>query len=237
MHRKHFVSNFLTKWEPRCNRWIQLRVRDLPEMQLSVDSIRGGYHYNVEGEAMVECHVDDNGIFMERANVATPFGGWLSVRRDSALKPLMIWGQDECAFQQHRYSPKQWVGPDGTRAILPKSDGYLMMVSAFQSRDLGFAWQLSEEQLQMVNSNRLNDEYVDKEAALDVTGRTTKDQLASTPFVRVFDPGQAQDGYWTWLYKQRTAWIVSRSCCQILITCCFLTTLVVIVKKESMDWM
>jgi len=177
MHRKQFVDKFLTKWEPRCHRWIQIPVDDLPGMKLRANSIHGGYFYkNEEGKEMVECHVDDNKIFMERANGVTRFGGWLSVRRDVTMKPLIIWGQDECAFQQHRYSPKQWVAPDGTQTILPKSDGYLMMVSAFQSRDFGFAWKMSE----LVNSRRLNQHYVDKEAALDVTGKSTKDRLLST---------------------------------------------------------
>jgi hypothetical protein len=198
LHRKQFVTNFLTKWEPRCHRWIQLPVRDLPDMERSAEGIRGGYHYIVNGEDMVECHVDDNEDFMERGNQATCFGGWLSVRRDVTLKPMMIWGQDECAFQQHRYSPKQWVGPDGTRAILPKSDGYLMMISAFQSREMGFAWKLTHEELERVNNKRQNEEYVDQEAAIDVTGKSTKDRLSSTPFVRVFDPGQSFDGYWSY---------------------------------------
>ena len=167
-------------------------------MGLSIESIRGGYSYHVDGREMVECHVDDNNIFMERANGATQFGGWLSVRRDLTLKPLIIWGQDECAFQQHRYGTKQWVGPDGTRTILPKSDGYLMMVSAFQSRDMGFAWKLSAEELELVNNKRTNEQYVDTEAAIEVTGKSTKDRLSSTPFIRVFDPGQNQDGYWTY---------------------------------------
>ena len=198
LHRRQFVDTFLTKWEPRCHRWIQVPLQDLPGMGLSLDNVRGGYFYKVDGIDMVECHVDDNDLFMERANSATHFGGWLSVRRESTLKPLIIWGQDECAFQQHRYSVKQWVGPDGTRAILPKSDGYLMMVSAFQSREIGFGWKLTDQELHMVNTKRDIEEYVDKEAALEVTGKATKDRLTSTPFLRVFDPGQNQDGYWTY---------------------------------------
>jgi hypothetical protein len=198
LHRKEFVSNFLTKWEPRCHRWIQLPVSDLPALNLSPESIRGGYYYKVDESEMVECHVDDHDCFMQRANDATYYGGWPSVRRNETQKPLMIWGQDECAFQQHRYSPKQWVGPDGTRAILPKSDGYLTMVSAFQSRELGFGWTLTDEQLEMVNNKRRNEEYVDKDAAIDITGKSTKDRLVSTPFERTFDPGQSSDGYWTY---------------------------------------
>ena len=103
---------------------------------------------------MVEFHVDDHAAFIEKANQETRLGGWPSVRRDITKKPLIVWGQDECAFQQHRYSPKQWVGPDGTRAILPKLDGYLIMISAFQSRELGFGWEMTNEELGRVNAKR-----------------------------------------------------------------------------------
>lgn len=82
-------------------------VQDLPAMKLSVETIRGGYFYNEDRKAMVECHVDDNNIFMENANGGARFGGWLSVRRDVTVKPLIIWEHDECAFQQQQYSPKQ----------------------------------------------------------------------------------------------------------------------------------
>lgn len=48
----------------------------------------------------------------------------------------------------------------------------------------------------MAGSNkRQNEEYEDKEAAVEVTRKSTKDRLLSTPFIRVFDPGQALDGY------------------------------------------
>jgi hypothetical protein len=34
--------------------------------------------------------------------------------------------------------PRQWVGPQGQRPLLPKSDGMSLMLSAFQSRETGF---------------------------------------------------------------------------------------------------
>jgi hypothetical protein len=135
---------------------------------------------------------------MDLGNERTVYGGCLSVRRDVTLKPLIVWGQDECAFQQHRYSPKQWVATDGTRAILPKSDGYLLMVSAFQCREFGFGYPLTDEELERVNAKRLGEKYVDEEAAIDLTGRPFKDRLTSTPFLRLFDPGQNFDGYWSY---------------------------------------
>ena len=46
-----------------------------------------------------------------------------------------------------------------------------MMVSAFQSREFGFGWKLTDQQLEVVNTTREREEYVDKEAALEVTGK------------------------------------------------------------------
>ena len=75
------------------------------------------------------------------------------------------------------------------------------MVSAFQSREFGFGWTLSDQELELVNRKRQNEQYVDKEAALEVlTGKSTKDRLLSTPFLRVFDPGQSFDDYWSYIH-------------------------------------
>ena len=47
-----------------------------------------------------------------------------------------------------------------------------MMVSAFPSRELGFGWKLSDQELELVNRNkRLNKKYIDTEAAVEITGR------------------------------------------------------------------
>ena len=89
-----------------------------------------------------------------------------------------------------------------------------------------------------MNRKSQNENYVVVEAALvEVTGKSIKDQLLSTPFIRVFDLGQNLDGYW-WIYYshmavQQTedwlhaAWTVP------LATTCYLTILLVIARREK----
>jgi hypothetical protein len=48
---------------------------------------------------------------------------------------------------------RQWVGSNGARPLLPKSDGYGLMVLAFQSREWGFAMKLSERDLKIVSEH------------------------------------------------------------------------------------
>ena len=102
-------------------------------------------------------------------------------------------------FSQFSFNGKQWVSPDGKRAILPKSNGMGIMISAFQSREFGFGLELTPEQLKAINDYRkLPDhcEYFDKKAAEDVYGTAKKPELKTSPFVVEFEFGGA-NGYWT----------------------------------------
>lgn len=63
------------------------------------------------------------------------FGGNLSVRKAQDEKPLMIFGQDESVYSQFLLGNRQWVGPEGQRPLLPKTDGLSLMISALQSRE------------------------------------------------------------------------------------------------------
>ena len=58
----------------------------------------------------------------------------------------MVIGQVESVFKQYSFGSKCWIGPDGEMKLLPKSDGYSRMVSAFVSRDFGFGLQLSKQE-------------------------------------------------------------------------------------------
>ena len=59
-----------------------------------------------------------------------------------------------CFFNQHLISSRQWVGPDGLRALLPKTDGLSLMMSAFQSRETGFGMNLSRIHFDEINESR-----------------------------------------------------------------------------------
>jgi hypothetical protein len=59
----------------------------------------------------------------------------------------MIFGQDESDFNHFLLGNRQWVGPEGQRALLPKTDVLSLVISAFQSRETGFGQNLSRMQL------------------------------------------------------------------------------------------
>ena len=97
-----------------------------------------------------EFHVDSCKYFQNFSNGKYLFGG-THMTGFKTPKPVIIFGQDECIFQQYTLHGKQWVGPNGEWALLPKSDGYGLMVSAFQSREFGFGLDITKEHMVSVN--------------------------------------------------------------------------------------
>ncbi|KAG7354913.1 hypothetical protein IV203_004269 [Nitzschia inconspicua] len=74
------------------------------------------------------------------------------------------------------------------------NDGVIL--SAFQSRLTGFGREMSTDELQKVNEQRLNKTYWDGEAALEVLKSTSKPPLTASPFVRKLLIGINKEGYW-----------------------------------------
>ena len=69
-------------------------------------SIGCGYKYIIKNKdkddiTMVEYHVDNSILFQEKLS-NTKFGGNLSVRKPSNIKPLLMFGQDECIKEHGR---------------------------------------------------------------------------------------------------------------------------------------
>jgi hypothetical protein len=95
---------------------------------------------------------------MEEMNETSEFGGNLSVQFDTEKRPLVVFGQDECIVKQYRFTQKGWKGPNGKQALIPKDDGLGVMISAFVSREFGFGFELTTEQLQEVNAKRFGEE-------------------------------------------------------------------------------
>ena len=121
--------------------------------------------------------------FQEQHNVPESLGGNGSVRfptptspDDPPIKPLLIFGQDECIVPQYLMSSCNWVGPNGEQQIRPKTNGEGLMLSGYQSREFGFNYQLSQQQLATVNEWRRGKEYHDKEDALEVIETFNKQQ-------------------------------------------------------------
>ena len=80
---------------------------------------------------MIKFHV----LKKEEMGIAL-FKGEQSVRKPPSMKPLMLFSQDESVFNQFLLKPRQWVGLQGQRPLLPKTDGISFMLSAIQSREL-----------------------------------------------------------------------------------------------------
>ena len=184
-----------------CYRWIQITEEEANELEDNNDCFEkeSGYRYEWEMQTYYEYHVDDHESFQQRCNndENCPFGGYLSVRMPLGTKPIIKIGQDESVFKQFSLTKKQWYLPDGTSVPNPKSEGDGVMYSAFVSRDFGFGHNLSDAQLQVVNKYwRNNNLYLDEEAAIKVYNRKTKAPLTTSPFIREFDYGSNQDGYW-----------------------------------------
>ena len=143
---------------------------------------------------MYEYHVDDADYFMEHGNSHYDFGGNWSVRRDVSKKPLISFGQDECIFHQYYRHGRQWVGVNQERALLPKSPGASIMISAFQSREFGFGLKFTDEELNSINEYRSGKKYTDEDAAKEVKCDIYKKDLTCSPFVEYFQFGK--DNYW-----------------------------------------
>jgi hypothetical protein len=122
----------------------------------------------------------------------------MSIRAAPNSRRLEIMGQDECVFSQFLVGGKSWVGANGERALLPKSEGDGYMISGFQCRLFGFGRPMTEEELKQVNDMREGQDYWDSEAAIEVhkTPTAKKSKLKESPFIRSILIGANNDGYW-----------------------------------------
>ena len=142
-----------------------------------------GYTYTgIDGNPMIEFHVDNHPCLQEWANNKYGnFGGNISVRVTNQ-KPIIIFGQDESLFNQFSLGIKQWVGASGEISFLPKSEGIGIMAASFQSREFVFSMELTAEYLEKVNIKRARDfHYFNCVAAQDVNEYTKKNTLPSHP--------------------------------------------------------
>ena len=103
---------------------------------------------------------------------------------------MICFGQDECIFKQFSFTPKAWTAPDGQKAMIPKDEGLGVMISAFVSREMGFGYGISKEDLVKVNEKRQGKHYSDEEAAKKIKGNSSmKTPLTGSPFVVKFEYG------------------------------------------------
>jgi hypothetical protein len=180
-YRKQFVNRYL-QYERRAHRWIQITTAEALELEeKGYIQPNSGYRYvDNDGHQMVELHVDTCNILEEKANNETKFGGNLSVRKGIEEKPLFMFGHDECIFKQYTMTNKHWKAPNGATVFIPKDDGQGVMISAFQSREFGFGFDLNQQQLALINSYRKEKDYADEKAAIKLRG-TTKNRHSPKP--------------------------------------------------------
>ncbi len=128
-------SRYLT-YECRAHHWIQIDAKEGAEIEnkglVPRDS---GYRFmSKNGKEMVEYHVNSCKEFQERMNEALKFGGNLILRMKKEENPLIMFGHNKAIFKQYLLTK-----------LVPKDDGQGVMISAFQSRELGFGVMLTQE--------------------------------------------------------------------------------------------
>jgi hypothetical protein len=163
------------KYEFRIFRWIQLSLEKVKAIEQNLEIDKGlGYRYqDADNKDMVEFHVDQNLAFQDEVST-TLYGGNLSVRIPANVKPLICFGHDKCIFKQFTFTPKAWTVPDGQKSMILKDEGLGVMISAFISREFGFGFYISSEDLEKVNKKREGTKYSDEDATKTIRGNSLK---------------------------------------------------------------
>ena len=100
------------------------------------------------------------------------------------------------------YSSRCWHNPSGASELLPKSDGYSLMISALTSRVDGLGARITEQQLEEINNIRTDEnsdwcEYISGRSAIEVYGTTKKKKLTCKhALIQYFELGVQNEGYW-----------------------------------------
>ena len=188
--------------EIRAYHWVQLPedTAIALENDEKVKLIKAFYSYQSnDGTQMREYHIDTHPVLQKHVN-NTRMRGDLSVRKPASDRPLIIIGQDECVVKQYSFSSKTWEGKDGEKKLLPKSDGYSLMMSAFCSRCFGLGLNVTEQQLEEINDRRSNGataNYISVDAAMEIYGTTKKKPITDAhTLIQYIMVGINADGYW-----------------------------------------
>ena len=83
--------------------------------------------------------------------------------------------------------------------MLPKNDGYSVIVLAFVAREFGVGLRLTHEELEHVNRRRNSEtwsNYEQKDAAIEIYGSTRKKDIKDVlTLIRFFELGLNYEGY------------------------------------------
>jgi hypothetical protein len=109
----------------------------------------------------------------------------------------MIFGQHKSVFHQFTLTTKNWAGPKGEWALLPKSDGIAVMMSAFTSRDTCLGLETDAAMFGRINLSMRGQKHADKEcAAKDIFNAVEKKCLKESPCVKHFGLEAKNEGCW-----------------------------------------
>ena len=121
------------------------------------------YYYPDSGDKMIELYVDNHDCLQQwDHNKYGLFGVSVSFCMPQGLKPIIVFGQDETDFNVLILNVSMWISPDGEWSILPKINSIGVMVSAFQSRDIGFGIKMSDVMIKLINKRHSRKHYFDK---------------------------------------------------------------------------
>ena len=193
--RISFVIRYLTEYEPRWERWLQIPAHVVDADRVLKERKRSGYEYfDSSNSAMVEFHEDS----VHDSEAAKEYTRRMSVRAPPNSRPILLVGQDEALFAQYAVQLKSWSGPKGERLMDPKTEGDKLMLSSFIGREIGFGRKLSDEELTLINLRRRSQDYVNQDAAKEVLDKVRKEALKKdeSPFTRYLHIGAANEGYW-----------------------------------------
>ncbi|KAI2494539.1 hypothetical protein MHU86_19998 [Fragilaria crotonensis] len=197
--REQFCSDYLTKLEPRCLRWVQFTASELATTRNSILNPAFGHSYiDSEGEMCYEFHVDycysfdtandGNGIMDGKVPS-------MSIRAPKPSRPIEIYGQDESVFSKSFPAKELGWSKSAARTYAKIAGRGTDDLRVCFSR-YGFGMPISDENLAAINEIRHGKEYIDKTAALEVYKCTRKPPLTQSPFVRHLLIGATKGGYW-----------------------------------------
>ena len=215
-YRSIYIDKYF-EYEFRAHRWYSITKDKRNELieagEIAPDS---GFEYeNEHGILMYEYHVDEHPTF-QKACQNMLFGGYLSVRMPPNVKKVLMLGQDEAIMLKNIFTLSAWTMLDGAQPLIPKDEGYGLMVSAITCREFGFGLTVPDYVLHQVNEKRRGKKYSDENAAIEIYGSSLKKRLDKSPFIRELEYGKNKNGYWTYDHM-----VVQLEDCVDVLTCMF----------------
>ena len=129
-----FINKY-NEYERDAYLWVQVSEEQALDLEQNGGLLPGVAAHCYEG--MHEYHIDTHPSFQ-----AMQAG--LSVRNPLNSRPIIIYGQDETVVKSNIFSSRCWHNPSGASELLPKPDGYSLMISAPTSRVDGLGARITE---------------------------------------------------------------------------------------------